>query len=152
MLSRVVKRAKGLVADQISYLEQTCRWRLRSAKQTAQRLHRQLRRKGADKDAEQKRLYQQLVETAEHMVHQATQVVSALSQQSATEAQRLLTEAERVLPLVQQVIVQTRKRVLENKKVPSSDKVLSLIRAAHPRDPAPQRRRTRRVWEASHSR
>lgn len=127
VLSRVVKRAKGLVADQVSYLEQTCRSRLRSAKQTAQRLHRQLRRKGEDKEAEQKKLYQKLVETAEQMVRQATRVVAALGRQPAAEAQRLLSEAERILPLVTQVITQTRSRVLEGKKVPSEEKVLSLF-------------------------
>ncbi|MBO0784121.1 MAG: ISNCY family transposase [Ktedonobacteraceae bacterium] len=127
VLSRVVKRAKGLVADQVSYLEQTCRSRLRAAKQTAQRLHRQLRRKGADKEAEQKKLYQKLVETAEHMVRQATRVVVALGQHSTAQAQRLRVEAEKVLPLVTQVIRQTRSRVLDGKKVPSGEKVLSLF-------------------------
>lgn len=127
VLSRLVKRAKGLVTDQVSYLEQTCRSRLRSAKQTAQRLHRQLRRKGEDKEAEQKKLYQQLIETAEQMVHQATRVVAALRQQTTPEAQRLFTQAEAVLPLATQVIAQTRSRVLESKKVPSDQKVLSLF-------------------------
>jgi IS5 family transposase len=127
VLSRVVKRAKGLVAEQVSYLEQTCRSRLRSARQTAQTLHRQLRRKGEEKEAEQKRLYQKLVETAEQMVRQATHVVAALGQHTSREAQRLRVEAERVLPLVTQVIRQTRSRVLEGKKVPSGEKVLSLF-------------------------
>jgi IS5 family transposase len=53
VLSRVVKRAKGLVPGRVSYAGATCRSRLRSARQTAQTLHRQLRRKGADKEAEQ---------------------------------------------------------------------------------------------------
>src|SRR6202023_2187930 len=60
VLSRVVKQAKGMVADQVSYLEQTCRTHTRTAKKVAQRLHRQLRRKGEDKEAEQKQLFQQL--------------------------------------------------------------------------------------------
>jgi hypothetical protein len=127
VLSRAVKRAKGLVKEQVSYVEQTCRSRLRSAKQTAQRLHRQLRRKGEDKEAEQKKLYQKLVGTAEHMVRQATRVVAALGQQSTVEAQRLHGEIKKVLPLVTQVIGQTRSRVLEGKKVPSGEKVLSLF-------------------------
>src|SRR6266852_9621236 len=64
VLSRFVKRAKGLVAEQVRSLEQTCRSRLRSAKRVAQQLHRQLRRKGEAKEAEQKQLYQKLVEIA----------------------------------------------------------------------------------------
>ncbi len=80
VLSRTVSRAKGLVAEQVRSVEQTCRSRLRSAKRVAQQLHRQLRRKGEDKEAEQKQLYQKLVETAEHMVQQASRVVAALGQ------------------------------------------------------------------------
>src|SRR6266576_1146841 len=45
VLSRLVKRAKPLVAEQVRSVEQTCRSRLRSAKGVAQQLHRQLRRK-----------------------------------------------------------------------------------------------------------
>src|SRR6266566_3028456 len=60
VLSRIVQRAKALVKDQVRNVQQTCRSRLRSA---AQRLHRQLRRKGEEKEAEQaeqKQLYQKL--------------------------------------------------------------------------------------------
>ena len=127
VLSRFVKRAKGFVTNQVSYLEQTCRSRLRSARKTAQTLHRQLRRKGEDKEAEQKQLYQKLIETAEQMVRQATRVVTALCQQTEQQAKRLRAEAEAVLPLVERVITQTRSRVLEGKKVPSENKVLSLF-------------------------
>src|SRR6266700_297462 len=127
VLSRFVKRAKGLVAEQVRSVEQTCRSRLRSAKGVAQQLHRQLQRKGEDKEAEQKQLYQKLVETAEHMVQQASRVVAALGQQTEQQAQRLRSEAEAVLPLVKRVIAQTRSRVLEGKKVPSDQKVLSLF-------------------------
>jgi IS5 family transposase len=127
VLSRFVKRAKGLVAEQMRSVEQTCRSRLRSAKRVAQQLHRQLRRKGEDKEAEQKQLYQKLVEITEHIVQQATRVVAALGQQTQQQATRLRTQAEAVLPLVKQVIAQTRSRVLEGKKVPSDQKVLSLF-------------------------
>ncbi len=127
VLSRFVKRAKGLVAEQVRSLEQTCRSRLRSAKRVAQQLHRQLRRKGEAKEAEQKQLYQKLVEITEHMVQQATRVVVALGQQSERQVTRLRSEAERILPLVKRVIAQTRHRVLEGKKVPSEQKVLSLF-------------------------
>jgi transposase, IS5 family len=127
VLSRFVKRAKGLVKDQVRSVEQTCRSRLRSAKRVAQTLHRQLRRKGEDKEAEQKQLYQKLVEITEHMVQQATSVAAVLGQQTKQQATRLRTEAEAVLPLVKRVIAQTRSRVLEGKKVPSEQKVLSLF-------------------------
>jgi transposase, IS5 family len=127
VLSRFVKRAKGLVAEQVRSGEQTCRSRLRSAKRVAQHLHRQLRRKGEDKEAEQKQLYQKLIEITEHMVQQASWVVAALGQQTERQAARLCTEAQAVLSLVKRVIAQTRSRVLQGKKVPSEQKVLSLF-------------------------
>ena len=49
-------------------VQQLCRSRLRTARQVAQTLHRQLRRKGEDKEAQQKELYQKLIQTAEQMV------------------------------------------------------------------------------------
>src|SRR6266566_1270140 len=122
VLSRFVQRAKGLVADQVRSVEQACRSRLRTARRVAQTLHRQLRRKGEDKEAQQKELYQKLIQTAEQMVQQSRRVVAVLGQQTEQQAQRLRSEAEAVLPLVKRVIAQTRSRVLEGKKVPSDQK------------------------------
>src|SRR6266704_1018215 len=127
VLSRFVQRAKGLVKDQLSHVEQACRSRLRTARRTAQILHRQLRRKGEEKEAEQKQLYQKLIETTEQMARQSQQVMAALQEQTDQQARRLLTQAQRVLPLVKRVIAQTRTRVLEGKEVASEEKVLSLF-------------------------
>jgi len=127
VLSRFVQRAKGLVKDQMSNVQQTCRSRLRTARQVAQTLHRQLRRKAEDKEAQQKELYQKLIGTTEHMVRQSQQVIAALAQQTGQQARRLLTQATEVLPLVERVIAQTRARVLEGKKMASEQKVLSLF-------------------------
>jgi IS5 family transposase len=113
VLSRLVQRAKGLIKDQLSNVQQLCRSRLRTARQVAQTLHRQLRRKGADQEAQQKELYQKLIETTEHMVRQSQQVMAALGQQTGQQARRLLCQAQEVLPLVERVIAQTRSRVLQ---------------------------------------
>ncbi len=86
-----------------------------------------MKRKGEEKEAEQKQLYQKLIETVEQMVRQTTRVVGALSQQSEQQAKLLLTEAEALLPLVEQVIAQTRSRVLQGKRAASEKKVLSLF-------------------------
>jgi IS5 family transposase len=127
VLSRFVQRAKGLIKEQVPNVQQTCRSRLRSARQAAQTLHRQLRRTGEEKEAEQKKLYEKLIQTAEQMVRQSRQVVAALSQRSEQQAKRLLTQVQEVLPLVERVITQTRRRVLEGKKMASDQKVLSLF-------------------------
>jgi hypothetical protein len=72
-------------------------------------------------------LYQKLVETTQQMVKQTKRVVSARQTQAQQPAQRLVAQVEQVLPLIERVIAQTRKRVLENKKAPSSEKVLSFL-------------------------
>ncbi len=127
VLSRVVQRAKALITDDVKSVQQVCRSRLRTARRVAQTLHRQLRRKGEEKEAEQKVLYQKLVETTEQMVRQTRRVVSALGQHSDQQAKRLLTQTQQMLPLIERVIAQTRRRVLEGKKVASDQKVLSLF-------------------------
>ena len=78
-----------------------------------------MRRKGEDKEAEQKQLYQKLIETAEHMVRQSQCVIEALGEESEQQARQLLASMQQVLPLVERVIVQTRTRVLQGKKVAS---------------------------------
>src|SRR6266852_1705187 len=113
VLSRVVQRAKALIVDDVKNVQQVCRSRLRSVRKVAQTLHRQLRRKGEEKEAQQKELYQKLIQTAEQMVQQSRRVVAVLDKQTGRQAQRLLEQAQRVLPLVERVITQTRTRVLE---------------------------------------
>jgi IS5 family transposase len=127
VLSRFVQRAKGLVKDQMSNVQQACRSRLRTARQVAQTLHRQLRRKVEEKEAQQKELYQKLIGITEHMVRQSQQVIAALGGENRQQTKRLFSQAEHVLPLVQGVIAQTRTRVLEGKKMASDQKVLSLF-------------------------
>ncbi len=127
VLSRFVGRAKELVKDRLTNVQAACRSRLRSARQTAQTLHRQLRRKGEEKEAQQKALYQKLIQTAEQMVRQARRVSAALGERTEQQARHLLNETQQVLPLVERVIAQARTRVLEEKKMASGQKVLSLF-------------------------
>jgi IS5 family transposase len=127
VLSRLVHRAKPLVAEQLQNVRAACRSRVRSARRAAQALHRLLRRKSETREQDQRALYQRLIETSEQMVRQTERVVPALHQQSESAANRLREQAEQVLPLVKRVIAQARSRVLEGKKVASADKVLSLF-------------------------
>ena len=72
------------------------------------------------------------------MVKQVKKVVGVLNKETQEPAIRLVKQAEQMLPLVERVIAQTRKRVLENKKVPPNEKVLSLFEPhtrAIPRSP-----------------
>ena len=127
VLSRFVQRAKGLVTDQLRNVQQACRSRLRTARRVAQTLHRQLRHKVEEKEAQQQELYARLIQTTEQMVHQSQQVIAALREQTQPQAKRLLKGAQQILPLVARVIVQARQRVLEGKQVAAEEKVLSLF-------------------------
>src|SRR6266567_6476767 len=127
VLSRFVQRAKGLIKDQVRNVQQVCRSRLRTARRVAQTLHRQLRREGEDKEAQQKKRYEQLIETTEQMVRQRRRVLAALGEQTEQQAKPLLASVQEVLPLIERVIVQTRTRVLEGRSVACEQKVLSLF-------------------------
>jgi IS5 family transposase len=127
VLSRLVQRARPLVKEQLANVQSACRSRLRSARRAAQSLHRLLRRKTEEKVEQQRVLYQKLIETTQQMVRQAERVGKALGEQAEADARRLQAKAEHVLPLIKRVIAQTRSRVLEGKKVASSEKVLSLF-------------------------
>jgi transposase, IS5 family len=127
VLSRFVQRAKGLVKDRITGVQQACRSRLRTARRVAQTLHRQLRRTVEEKEAQQKELYQQLIQTTEQMVRQSRRVLAALGDRTEQQAKQLVREAQQVLPLIERVIIQTRTRVLEGKKMAAGEKVLSLF-------------------------
>jgi IS5 family transposase len=54
VLSRFVQRVKGVVKEQVDNVQQLCRSRQRTARQVTQTLHRQLRRKVEEKEAQQK--------------------------------------------------------------------------------------------------
>ena len=98
VLSRLVKRAKEHVADQGGAVKQLCRSRLRSAKKSAQTLHRQLRRKGntgEGREEQQQWLYQHLLETAEQMVQQTTRVVQVLGDRQRRQHRRPSTSVHR---------------------------------------------------------
>jgi transposase, IS5 family len=127
VLSRFVQRAKPVLAQTRTDAAELCRSRLRSARRIAQSLHRLLRRKGEEEVEQQRELYQQLVETTEEMVQQAERVRVVLRKRSEHVAQHLRDQVGQFLPLVRRVIAQTRARVLENKKVASEEKVLSLF-------------------------
>ncbi|HLG65918.1 MAG TPA: ISNCY family transposase [Ktedonosporobacter sp.] len=127
--ARLVQRAKPLVAQagtRVTQVKELCRSRLRTARRTAQSLHRFLRRKSETKEEEQRTLYRHLIETTEQMVTQVKRVTAVLGQSSEQPAKRLLEGVTSVLPLIERVITQARVRVLAGGKVEAKAKVLSL--------------------------
>src|SRR5260370_730462 len=125
VLARLVQRAKPLVKEQLSNVQAACRSRLRSARRTAQSLHRLLRRKTEQQVEQQRVLYEKLIKTTQQMVRQAERVVAALGEQTEAQAQRLCCKAEQGIPLIKGVIAQTRSSSREDKKVARPGKVLT---------------------------
>jgi IS5 family transposase len=148
VLTRLIKRAKPLVGAMLAGTREAFRDRTRTMRRTLSALHRLVRRKGEEVEAEQRQLYQQLLQTTEQTLKQAQQVKQALMARlrrrrergpEQAQAERLSKAVERFIPLVAQVIHQARTRVLEGGKVPAQDKVVSLF---EPHTRILQRRKT----------
>lgn len=148
VLTRLIKRARPLVETALTSTRDAFRDRTRTMRRTLSALHRLVRRKGEEVEAEQRQLYQQLIQTTEQTLHQAQRVHQALvarlrrrrePAREQVQAERLRTAVERFLPLVAQVIHQARTRVLEGGKVPAQEKIVSLF---EPHTRILQRRKT----------
>ena len=148
VLTRLLKRAQPLVGATLAGTRDVFRDRTRTMRRALAALHRLVRRKGEAVEAEQRQLYQHLIQTTEQVVQQARQVSQAISARlrrlrpSATaraRGERLRQAMTRFLPLVKQVIQQTRTRVLEGGQVPAQEKIVSLF---EPHTRILQRRKT----------
>jgi transposase, IS5 family len=150
VLTRLVTRAKPLLQNQLASQRSVFRNRRRSMRRTLQALYRVVRRKAHTAVAQQRPLYERLIQIAEQTVQQARIVRQALASggdprdqpassdappsaapvqgaSARTTAVRLRTELDRFLPLVAQVIHQARARVLEEQSVPAQEKLVSLF-------------------------
>jgi transposase, IS5 family len=140
VLTRLVQRARPLVAEHLAGVRDAFRRRTRSMQRTLQALYRQVRHRSeaaAQAAAEQRRqLYARLIRITEQTLQQARQVRQVLThvagapaprQNRAAAPERLGAELDRFLPLAEQVVRQARTRVLEGGKVPPQEKVVSLF-------------------------
>jgi len=148
VLTRLIKRAKPLVGAALTGVRDAFRDRTRTMRRTLRTLHRLVRLKGETVEAEQRALYQQLLQTTEQTVQQARRIeqvlVARLHSKRALlrghrQAERLRQAVERFLPLVAQVIRQARTRVLSGGKVAAQEKIVSLF---EPHTRILQRRKT----------
>jgi transposase, IS5 family len=130
VLSRIVRRSKPLVQDQLTGVRDAFRSRLRTMRRGLQTLHRLRRRVGEDKAEERKTVYETLLAATAATIKQAERIRDALqtvSGEGKAQAQRLIAQIDHVRPLIQQVISQARRRVMDGKKVPAKEKVVSLF-------------------------
>ncbi len=130
VLSRAIRRSKPLVGEQLAGVQDAFRSRLRTMRRGLQTLHRLRRRLGEDKAEQRKAVYETLLDATEATVQQTERIRDALrdvSGEGKVKAQRLIAQIDHALPLVQQVIRQATQRVLEGKKVPANEKIVSLF-------------------------
>jgi IS5 family transposase len=149
VLTRLIKRAQPLASTALTGTRDAFRDRTRTMRQTLRALHRLVRQKGEEVEAEQRRLYTRLIQTTERVLQQAQPIQQALRarlqrrrqthEREQAQTQQLQAAIEHVVPLVAQVIRQARTRVLEGGKIPAQEKVVSLF---EPHTRILQRRKT----------
>lgn len=127
VLSRLLRRAKGVVADATDLPKESFQRHTRSVRRLAQRIHRVARRKGEHAAEELRGAYRKLVDVTAQTHTQVTRVCETLREQTDAHAQRLVAQFEQVLPLVEQAMTQATRRVLDGEVVPAKDKLLSLF-------------------------
>jgi len=130
VLNRVIRRSKPLVQEQLTGVHDAFRSRMRTMRCGIQTLHRLRRRVGEDKAEERKTVYETLLAATVATIKQAGRVRDALHKidgEGKAQAKRLIAQIDHYRPLIQQVIGQARRRVLDGKKVPAREKVVSLF-------------------------
>jgi IS5 family transposase len=127
VLSRLLHKAKKVLADTTELGKAAFRSRTRSVRRIAQDLHRVARRKGEQAAEEMKQAYAKLLEIAQGSRRQAERVREALQKEGSKQAQRVREQFDHFVPLVEQAMEQARRRVLDGEQVRAEEKLLSLF-------------------------
>ena len=117
VLSRTIKRAKGILLERVQMKAQTFRDRTRSARNQARRIAQ----------ATVQQAYRRLVDTTKANIRQAKQVLQALKEEASEAGQGLIDILDQFIPRVEQVIDQTARRVFEGEVVPAGEKIVSVF-------------------------
>lgn len=127
VLSRLIRRCRPLVQDQLGGVRDAFRTRLRSARRGLQQLHRLRRRTGPDSVERRTGIYTHLLAATRATVQQARRIRAVLPLEAQAQSARLRDRLDSVLPLVERVIDQAERRVLAGEKVPAQEKLVSLV-------------------------
>lgn len=127
VVSRLLRRAKGVLGEAASGLGGAFRSRIRTVRKLSQQLHRIARRKGEQGREALKAAYTKLIATAERTGAQAKRVLEALKRSGERGAEQLAGRVGEFLPRLTQGIEQARRRVLRGESVPAKEKLLSLF-------------------------
>lgn len=127
VLSRLITRAKQVVAAKVQAGANLFRDRTRSAKRLARQIATAARGRGEAGEATRRASYQRLLAVTRASLGQARRVRQSLGACSGKVAQGLIQQVDRFVPLVEQVVAQTYRRVVRGEAVPAGEKVVSLF-------------------------
>jgi transposase, IS5 family len=102
VISRLLRRAKGVLGEAASQLTGAFRSRVRTVRKLAQQLHRIARRKGQQGREALQAAYTKLIETAEKTGAQGKRVLEALKRSGAKGAEHLAGRFGEFLPRLTQ--------------------------------------------------
>jgi transposase, IS5 family len=129
VLGRTLRRAKQVLGVQTELSKETFRNRIRSARRFARQVGEAMRRRSEHARTEGKTAYRKLIRAAEAMIEQSQQVLPVLQKQATDQAKKLAQTLDTFIPRAQQVVIQTVRRVLQQEKVPASEKIVSIFEA-----------------------
>ena len=127
VLGRSLSRAKAILSQQGELATTTFRNRLRSASKLGRQISQQMSKGSEQAKQTAQHSYQALINIVQRTIKQATVVAQALKTAANCPAQRLHQTITTFIPRAQQVIDQTRRRVLQDQKVPACDKIVSIF-------------------------
>jgi transposase, IS5 family len=127
VLSRLLRRAKRVLAGGAPLPRALFRRRTRSVRRLAQQIHRLARRRGEEAAEQLQEAYARLLAVARKSHRQAERVQELLRRRRGGTARRVAGQLAQYMPLVTHVIRQAQRRVLEGAMVPAAEKLLSLF-------------------------
>ena len=129
MLGRTLSRAKQVLGVQTELSQEVFRNRIRSARRFARQVGEAMRRRSDQAKTEGKTAYRKLIRAVEATIEQAQQVLPILQEQAVHQAQKLAQTLETFISRAEQAVDQTIRRVLQQEKVPASEKIVSILKA-----------------------
>jgi len=129
VLGRTLQRAKAVVSKQADLGQEVFRNRVRSARRLARQVGEAMRRAGETAKVEGKLAYRKLLRVTQATVKQAQEVLPVLKKQATKKAKKLTRTLETFIPRTEKVVSQATKRVFEEVKVPSTEKIVSIFEA-----------------------
>lgn len=127
VVSGLLKKAKHVLVGVSGLGREAFRDRTRSARRQVNRIKESSHRRQKQAERVLKQAYSKLLATADAAVKQAAAVSTALKAEASQAASKLAERLQYFSDLVEQVISQTRRRVMQEEKVPATEKVVSLF-------------------------